>query len=111
MASIKVESPSVVYDELIGGTAVATVTKNLTISAGTALKRGDILDASGALVANGATAIYVVDVPCKSTDTVVTVYTAGIFNRDKLAVASDTTVDAHEAELRAVGIYLTALHK
>lgn len=110
MANIKVESPSVVYDELIGGTAVATITKNLTISAGSALKRGALLDEDGVLVANGATAMYVVDVPCSATDTVVTVYTAGQFNREKLTVASDTTVDAHEAELRAVGIYLTSLH-
>lgn len=111
MASIKVESPSVVYDKLIGGTAIATITKNISISAGNALERGAVLDENGALVANGATAMYVVAVPASATDTVATVYTAGQFNREKLSVASDTSVDAHEAELRAVGIYLTSLHK
>ena len=48
MASIKVESPSVVYDELIGGTAIATITKNISISAGNALERGAVLDENGA---------------------------------------------------------------
>lgn len=109
MASIKVESPSVKYDELIGGTAVSTITKNITVSGGAALERGTVVDATGAKVASGKTAAYIVAVDAAAADTVLTVYTAGQFNREKLIVAEGTTVEAHEEELRAVGIYLTSI--
>ena len=65
------------YDELIGGTAVPVMTKNVTLKGVTAAyTRGTLLS----------------------------------FNREKLIVKNaEDTVDAHEEELRDVGIYLTSI--
>ena len=50
------------------------------------------------------------DVVVGTGDVVATVYISGIFNAEEMSVgtASDS-VQAHEEELRAVGIYLTHL--
>lgn len=113
------------YDELIGGTAVTPLTKNGTlanVAATTVVPKGTLLaidaasgkfvvaakagtsvPAANAILAQGVTQGDDTD------DIAVTVYTRGLFNREKLVAASGDTVDAHEEELRAVGIYLTSV--
>lgn len=103
------------YDELMGGHEVTAIKQNINITAGTALARGSLLTAAGALVGTGKTetkndvAEYVVAEAASETDKVVTVYVSGMFNREKLIVATGDTVDAHEAELRDKNIYLTSI--
>lgn len=119
------EVQGVHYDELIGGTAVTPLTKNgalANVAATTVVPKGTLLaiDASsgkyivaakaGASVPT-ANAILAQEVTQgdDTSDIAVTVYTRGLFNREKLVAASGDTVDAHEEELRAVGIYLTSV--
>lgn len=98
------------YDELIGGTAIAALNANISISeASTAVAKGAILTSAGAVVAKGAEAFYVLAADIAVGDTVATVFTRGQFNREALSVADGDTVDAHEEQLRKVGIYLTSL--
>ena len=116
------------YDELIGGTAVPVITKNVTLKGVTAeYARGTVLSLVGGKYeicdttgtgdggiepnpAKAASAILAQAVKLTGTDTVATVYTAGMFNREKLVVKnSSDTIEAHEEELRAVGIYLTSV--
>ena len=109
------------YDELIGDTKVALITKNVTVAQGAEYKRGTVLgkmttDSKYKMVTKAASdgsqvadAILAFDVDASKADTVATVYIAGIFNREKLVVGNDTTVDAHEDELRDKNIYLTSL--
>ena len=114
MANIETMA-GVSYDELFAGTEVAVLTKNVTVASGGNIKRGTILSVNNAgkaeVTAAGKTALYVAaeDVDASAADTVGTVYTAGYFNREKLIVASGDTVDAHEEELRSVGIRLSSL--
>lgn len=102
----------VAYDDLIGGTNVSVLNANVTVTAGTAMKRGTLVtvtDGTAAATAKAgkATAILANDV--SATDTSATVYVKGQFNREKLIAADGDTVEAHEEELRAVGIYLTSI--
>lgn len=102
------------YDGLIGGTSITPMTKNVTLKAVTAsYKKGTIL----ALVTGkyelvtavtDANAILADDVVAAGADMVITVYTKGLFNRGALTVGAEDTVNAHEEQLRAVGIYLTS---
>lgn len=108
--AIRVTETGVTFEELIGGHEVTALNKNISIAGGTALVRGSILTATGTLVAKGETASYVLAEDIAAADTVATVYSSGIFNREKLTVADGDTVDSHEAELRDVNIYLTSLH-
>lgn len=110
------------YDELIGGTAITAMTANVTLKGATAsYVRGTLLavkdgkyeivdsknDDEGLKVAN---VVLAEDVELKGSDVVATVYTRGLFNREKLVVKqSDDNATKHEEELRKVGIYLTAL--
>ena len=102
------------FDEVIGGTAVKTMTANgtLTVEAGTTV-RGTLLSGTGnafAICAAGETATAILAQPVVSEEggeETVTVYTKGLFNRDRIVVADDDTIEAHEDELRSVGIYLT----
>ena len=125
MANLVEELQGVHYDELIGGTAVTPLTKNGTlanVAATTVVPKGTLLaidaasgkfvvaakagtsvPAANAILAQGVTQGDDTD------DIAVTVYTRGLFNREKLVAASGDTVDAHEEELRAVGIYLTSV--
>lgn len=112
MAIFRTEE-GVKYDQLIGGSAVATLTANGVIAAGQDLKRGALLSlAEGkyTLAAAGAeaSAVLVEDVKADA-DTVTPVYTRGLFNREALIVAEGDTVEAHEEQLRKVGIYVTGL--
>lgn len=110
------------YDELIGGTAITAMTANVTLKGVTAsYVRGTLLavkdgkyeivdsknDDEALKVAN---VVLAEDVELKGSDVVATVYTRGLFNREKLVVKqSDDNATKHEEELRKVGIYLTAL--
>ena len=110
------------YDELIGGTAITAMTANVTLKGVTANHvRGTLLtvkdgkyeivdsknDDEALKVAN---VVLAEDVELKGSDVVATVYTRGLFNREKLVVKqSDDNATKHEEELRKVGIYLTAL--
>lgn len=122
MAYVTSEKSNV--DQLIGGTAVAALTKNITLkglAAEKALKRGAVLavsegkyqivDAASATPAlKVANAVLSEDVVVGTGDVVATVYIRGIFNAEEMSVGSESdSVQAHEEELRAVGIYLTHL--
>ena len=111
-------------DQLIGGTAVAALTKNITLkglSAEKALKRGAVLavsegkyqivdSASATPALKVANAVLAEDVVVGTGDVVATVYIRGIFNAEEMSVGAESdSVQAHEEELRAVGIYLTHL--
>ncbi len=105
------------YDELIGSTAVVVLTKNVTLAAATeTLVRGTLLaagdDGYAAVAAGGeASVVLAHDVELEGEAVVATVYTSGMFNRERLIVADDDTVDAHEEELRKVGIMLTSVQE
>lgn len=110
------------YDELIGGTAITAMTANVTLKGVTAnyvrgtllaVKDGkyEIVDSKNeAAELKVANVVLAEDVELKGSDVVATVYTRGLFNREKLVVKeSDDNATKHEEELRKVGIYLTAL--
>lgn len=121
MAELRENAAGTNYDELIGDVIVGLLTKNVTVAEGENLKRGSvvgIISASGkykltsAAADDGskvANAIVAKDIDASKGDTIGTVYVSGIFNREKLIIGADTTIDAHEEELRNAGIYLTSL--
>ncbi len=125
MAELASKFDGVTYDEIIGGTAVAVMTANVTIaslSAAVSYKRGTLLGvvtASGkyAVVDSAATTgeqvasvVLAQDIEVGTEDVVATVYTRGIFNREKLIVKAEAdSASSHEEELRKVGIYLTGV--
>lgn len=126
MAELVETMAGVSYDELFGGTAVSELTANVTVaklSAEATYKRGTLLGivtASGkyAIVDSAATTgekvasvVLARDlIVGTENDVIATVYTRGIFNREKLLVkAADDTATKHEEELRKVGIYLTSV--
>ncbi len=125
MAELASKFDGVTYDELFGGTAVAAMTANVTIaalSAAASYKRGTLL---GVVTASGkyaivdsaantgeevASVVLAKDIEVGTDDVVATVYTRGIFNREKLVVKAESdSASAHEQELRKVGIYLTSV--
>lgn len=125
MAELAKKFDGVTYDELIGGTAVEVMTANVTIAklgAAATYKRGTLL---GVVAASGnyaivdsaastgeqvASVVLAKDVEVGTNDVVATVYTRGIFNREKLVVKADSdSASNHEEELRKVGIYLTSV--
>lgn len=125
MAELVSKFDGVTYDEIIGGTAVAVMTANVTIaklSAAATYKRGTLL---GVVTASGkyaivdsaastgekvASVVLAKDIEVGTDDVVATVYTRGIFNREKLIVKAESdSASAHEEELRKVGIYLTSV--
>lgn len=107
------------FDEIIGGTTVKAMTANgtLTVDEAGTVERGTLLsgtDNTYTVCASGgeATAILAHDVVVEEAgDVTATVYTAGLFNRDRITVADGDTVDAHEDELRSLGIYLTHIYE
>lgn len=106
--------PGVTYNNLIGGTAVNLITKNVTLKGVEAEYTPGTLLALNAgkyeLVGTGKVANVVLAEKAVLTgvDVVATVYVAGMFNREAIVVADDDNVDAHEEELRDVGILLTS---
>lgn len=128
MAEMVSEMTGVNYSELIGGTSVPVITKNVTLKGVTAeYTRGTLLSLVGGKYeicdttgtgddstepnpAKVASAVLAEDVKLTGSDIVATVYVSGMFNREKLILKKeDDTVEAHEEELRDVGIYLTSL--
>lgn len=118
------ELQGVHYDELIGGTAVSPLNKNVVLSgvaANTVVPKGTLLalgtdgkyvvaaKAGDSVPAASAVLAHEVTQGTDAVDITVTVYVRGLLNREKLVAASGDTVDAHEEELRSVGIYLTSL--
>ena len=108
------------YDELLAGSEIAILTKNVTLKQGKVYQRGMLLTAkkdggTDAIKAEqtikGAAADYILrtDVDATKADTVGTVYVSGRFNREKLIAAAGDTVNAHEEELRTKGIFLSSL--
>jgi len=104
------ETYDVTPDNLMGGPEFPVLTKNYAITAGTALKRGTLLtitDGKAAATAKAGVASAIVANDASATDTVVTAYVAGRFNRDAIIVADGAdSAAAHEEELRKVGIHL-----
>ena len=122
MAFVNVIHNATGYDELMGGPEIPTLEKNVTFKKGAAYLRGmlvtSVTETSGTVqkefvtgTTKGGVADYVVayDKNAVDADTVGTVYTMGLFNREKLIVAEDDTADAHEAELRTKNIHLTSI--
>lgn len=97
------------FDDLIGGTAVTAIMHNINIVAGTAMARGSVLTGEGTVVTAADEAEYVLAADVAETDTVATVFVSGMFNREKLIVGADDTVDTHEKQLRDKNIYLTSI--
>lgn len=106
------ESVDITQNGLLAGPEIPVLTKNVTITAGTAFKRGTLmhvkadLSAVQASASNLANAVVTNDADEKAT--VLTVYVSGLFERDELIVASGDTVAAHEESLRTAGIYVTS---
>lgn len=107
----------VAFDELKGGTSVKTLIKAATITAAEAgtIAKGTLLSVDGGVfsecaLAGTANAILAADVTAdEAGDVDCVVFVKGIFNRESVIVADGDSVDDHEEELRAVGIYLTAV--
>ena len=107
-----IEKKTITLDNLFAGPEIPVLTKNYTLTPGAALRRGTLLTvtpegaASATAKAGVASAIlaYAVDEKAAAC----TAYVTGRFNRAALIAASDDTADAHEEELRKVGIHLTA---
>lgn len=118
MANLTETMDGVTYDELIGGTAVTPILHNVTLTAADTnrISKGSLLsEASGkfSVCAKSGTAAAILARDAQADaagDIAATVYVAGEFNREKLICADGDTVDAHESELRKIGIYMTSLH-
>lgn len=108
------------FDNLIGGSAIPCLTKNITIAAGEGiLKKGTVLaqvTASGKYrKANSAnddgsklgSVILKEDVAALE-EVVATVYIQGIFIKEALVFGGEDTATDHEAALRSVNIILTS---
>ncbi|MDM8143163.1 head decoration protein [Megamonas hypermegale] len=116
-----------VWDELIGSSAVPLITANVNFAQAAAeqtLKRGTLLaiNEAGDYIEENfqsetagekvGVAILAKDVQLSTTGKVVgTVYINGMFNRNKIILKDESDdINNHEAELRDVGILLTNLH-
>lgn len=116
-----------VWDELIGSSAVSLITANVNFAQAAAeqtLKRGTLLaiNEAGDYIEENfqsktagekvGVAILAKDVQLSTTGKVVgTVYINGMFNRNKIILKDESDdINNHEAELRDVGILLTNLH-
>lgn len=107
------ETTKMEYDGLLAG-GITAFTKNVAITAGTAMKRGTLMTVTDGTAAAAATAkggvadsILANDVDDKAT--AATVYITGRFHREKVIAAEGDTVDVHEEELRGKGILFAAL--
>ena len=106
------ESYDMKEDTLLGGNAVVPLTKNVTIAAGTEMKRGTLVtvtDGVASATKKGEKASYILANETSKDDTVATVYSRGLFNREAVIVADGDTVEAHEEELRTVSIVFTSI--
>lgn len=116
-----------VYDELIGSSAVPLITANVNFAQAAAeqtLKRGTLLavNATGDYIEENiksetasekvGVAILAKDLILSTTGKVIgTIYVSGMFNRNKIILKDESDdINNHETELRDVGILLTNLH-
>ncbi len=104
------ESVAVKSDNLLAGGEVTALTKNISITTGTAILRGTLVDEDGAPVTKGGIAAYIVARDIAATDVVATVYSRGYFNREAAIVAEGDTVADHEDELKSSQILFTSIH-
>lgn len=105
------ETTKMEYDGLLAG-GITAFTKNVAITAGTAMKRGTLMtvtDGTAAATAKGGAADSILANDVDDKATVATVYITGRFHREKVIAAESDTVDAHEEELRGKGILFAAL--
>lgn len=118
MANLAETLDGVIYDELIGGTAVTPILHNVMLTAADTnrIPRGTLLsEADGKFTVcafgGAAAAVLARDAQAEAAgDIEATVYVRGEFNREKILCAEGDTADAHESELRKIGIYLTSIH-
>lgn len=106
------EQETMEFDGLLAGPGVPYLTKNVAITKGTALKKGTLMTVTAgtaAPTAKGGTADSILAQDADEKAAVATVYIAGRFHREKVIAATGDTVAAHEEELRAKNMYLTAL--
>ena len=122
MAELIKKHEQINYDDLIGGISIAPFIAIATLKGiNKTLKKGTLLalNAEGKYIevvkakstedsTSIAIAILKEDTVLTGSDINATIYTKGMFNREKLIATADTdTVEAHELELREHGIYLT----
>ena len=98
---------------LLAGPEVKALTKNVTIvAAADAIEAGTLMSTAtspATVTAKAGAADAVLANAVAKGDTVATVYITGRFNRAALKAADGDTVDAHEEELRKLGIFLTTV--
>lgn len=106
------------YDELVGGTYPPLLTANVTFAGATeTLLRGTLVakNADGKYVAVDSTqtvgvGVLAQDLIIDGEDTVGTIYTSGMFNRNRLILKEESDdINVHEDELRMMNIYLTKI--
>lgn len=113
MAIYKTET-GVDLDQLLAGPGTTFRTANVTLKSGQDIKRGQLLKSDGdkyekvTAAADEAVVVAMADVNATE-DTVITVFTAGAFHREHLVVEESDKVEAHEAQLRGVGIIVTSV--
>lgn len=99
-------------DNLLAGPEITTLLKNISITPGSAMKRGTLItvtEGKGAATKAGEAASYVLARDVDEKAEAATVYTRGRFNREAIIVAEGDTVEAHEDELRPFDIVFTSL--
>ena len=107
------------FDNLIGGTTIPLMTKNVTVASGSgSLLKGTLLGktADGKYHkvnktktdgSQSADLVLAETITVGDSDVVALTYSQGLFNRSALIVADGDTVAAHEDELRKLNIILT----
>lgn len=110
MAELFKNIGDVAFDGLIAGDHPVHH-RNVTLSAGAVMKAGTLLTLGGtsgkyAATAKGNVASAILAHDTTAADTVVNVYTSGMFIIEKLIAASGDTVVAHQIELEDAGIYM-----
>lgn len=103
----------ITHDHLIGGPEIPILLKNVTLTAGTEMKKGTLMTVTGTTAtatAKSGKANAILQDDVDSTATAATVYISGRFNREYLITANDDNINDHEVELREAGIFLTSIH-
>lgn len=100
------EVQEMVADNLFASQVMPVVADKMTVSGD--LKRGALLDATGALAGADAQVVAVLaeDVLASEGAKEVAVYLTGEFNANALTVADGATVEAVKAKARMAGIFI-----